>query len=75
MEPNTETIIRTLVRLIVFKGYIIAKNLSIVTDKVARTDPVRTMCANPYLNPHNTKLIINYQFRSIPAKKESGMLC
>ena len=35
--------------LILFSGLIIATNLSIVTVKVAKTDPTRPMCTNPNL--------------------------
>ena len=35
--------------VILFNGYTTATNLSMVTSKVARTEPTRAICANPNL--------------------------
>ena len=35
--------------VILFNGYTTATNLSMVTNKVARTEPTRAICANPNL--------------------------
>ena len=38
--------------VILFNGYTTATNRSIVTSKVARTEPTRAICANPNLKTY-----------------------
>ena len=49
IDAIIENNMKYLAFLILFSGLITATNLSIVTVKVAKTDPTRPMCTNPNL--------------------------
>ena len=48
-ENTTETTIRGVFKRNLFKGYQMAKYLSMVTERVIKTEPTRPMCATPKL--------------------------